>query len=68
MKTKGQRLYEYKSPVYYNVVEFYGRRTATDAFMVKNERHVPWQFLTQSCKDGWEDTARGHHLFSEEGE
>lgn len=66
LKTPGQILYEHKSPPMLRVVLADGARfaTAADVFMVPNESHTPWRFLTQRCKDGWEKTAVGHHIFS----
>lgn len=67
MKTNGQRLYEHKSPKHFEVVDVADRRFATsaDVRVMKNENHVPWEFLTEKSRQGWERTAQGHYLFSE---
>ena len=67
-KTKGQRLYEYKSPPYIRVVptSVLPFPRAGDACMMKNEAHVPWNLRTQTCRDGWEKSAVGHNIFSGE--
>lgn len=64
MKSPGQIVYEHKNPPQLRVVLFEGRAfaTADDAFLVPNERHVPWRFLTESCRQSWEQTAVGHYL------
>lgn len=66
MKTRGQQLYEYKSPPMLRVVRFDQRHFATsaDAFLVPNERHVPWNLITEQSRQSWERSAVHHHLFS----
>ena len=68
MKTKGQRLYESKSPPMLRVVLFEGRRFATEAdvMLLPNSNHIGWEYLTQRYRDGWEKSAEGHSLFSGE--
>ena len=68
MKTKGQILYEHKSPTHFEVVRWDQRHFATydDVLLMCNEHHVPWDFLTEKSRQGWEETAIGHSLFSEE--
>lgn len=68
-KTQGQRLYEYKHPSHIRVIPVHARSfaTANDVLVVPNpEHHVPWRFLTEECRQGWELTAVGHYLFTEE--
>jgi hypothetical protein len=66
MTTNGQRLYEYKNPQYLTVV------LASDVFrrnpftVLNPVEPIPWRFLTERCKQGWEQQAQGHWLFSGE--
>ncbi len=64
--TNGQRLYEYKHPPRVAMVPVARRHHATagDVVMVPVD-HTPWRFLTQQCRDSWERSAVGHHLFSQ---
>jgi len=67
MKTNGQILYEYKAPKYIKVARVADRHfaTADDVLTIPNPvHHTPWNLLTQACRDGWEKTAVGHHIFS----
>ncbi len=66
--TNGQRLYEHKNPPTIPMVPYIGRMFATrdDIVYVKNENHIPWQFLTAKAKQSWEVSAEGHHLFQQE--
>jgi hypothetical protein len=69
MKTQGQRLYEYKHPSHIRVIPVEARQfaTADDVIVVPNPtHHVPWHLLTEKCRQGWEQTAIGHHLFTGE--
>ena len=67
-KTKGQILYEYKSPEYVKMIPFETRHFASSSqcVMVKNVEHVPWRFLTKKYQDSWEVSANGHYLFDKE--
>jgi hypothetical protein len=66
MRTRGQQLYEYKSPPFLRVVLFDQRHFATEAdvFYVPNETHIGWEFLTDTSRQSWEESAKGHYLFS----
>lgn len=66
-KSNGQILYEYKSPEYFKMIGFENRHFASsrDCTMIKNDNHVPWKFLTKTCQDSWEVSAKGHYLFSD---
>lgn len=67
MKTNGQLLYEHHHPAMIRVIPAERRHFATEAdvMMVPNPAEpVPWRFLTERCKQSWETSAVGHHLFS----
>lgn len=68
-KTHGQRMYEYYHPSHIKVVRFEARHFATEAdvFLVPNPAEpTPWRFLTEACRQSWEKTAQGHHIFTNE--
>ena len=65
MKTNGQLLYEHKYPTHIRVVPADTRHFATAADVIYMPVHqVPWDCLTKACRDGWERTSVGHHIFS----
>ncbi len=69
MKTRGQRLYEHHHPPRIRVVRVEYRHFPDkgDVFEIPNPAEpTPWMFLTEACRQGWEKTAHGHWLFTEE--
>lgn len=65
MKTNGQILYEYKYPTRVPVVHVNRRHFATAGdVMYMHVDQTPWALLTLACREGWEKTAQGHHIFS----
>jgi hypothetical protein len=67
MKTNGQILYEYKHPTRIPVVHVNNRHFANAGDVMYMPVHqAPWNLLTEACRQGWEKTAEGHHIFSKE--
>ena len=64
----GEKVYNYYNPPMLKVVLASKRHFATkdDIFLVTNENYTPYKYLTQKCKDSWEKTAIGHHIFTKE--
>lgn len=63
MKTRGQRLYEYKYP---KALTLYTSRAPwAEAVSVPCD-HTPWRLLTDRARAIWETSARGHWIFSGE--
>lgn len=63
--TPGQQVYEHYNPPFGRVIPASCHfPTAADVRSVKNDNHVPYRFLTQKCRDKWEQYAVGHHIFS----
>ena len=66
-KTNGQALYEHKAPSRIRVVpvSVLPFTTVDDVFFAPGPVfHAPWRLLTKACQQSWEQTAKGHYLFS----
>lgn len=62
MKTPGQRLYEHLSTPMIAMVPYHKRQFATsaDIVLVRNEEHVPWEFLYAHRRQMYEEQAQTH--------
>lgn len=59
--TPGQRLYEMKHPKYITV--YRTRHPWAEPLIVESpETPVPWEFLTERCRQSYETEAKTHHL------